>query len=354
MLQKSHLGKTKEKLKNEEPIDLVYTTMDDSYLKKDETYLNNSNDVSSEKYVWLSTLPNIIEMSSTFMKQHLFSLPYQQSLQNIEESTLLRFLCFSGGFALVISNILSLLDFLRIFTGPLMYVLHIYQAFFGCVIMILEAHEYSFLHHLKPWMLQWFRFLTVPAGKGAFYLFVGSLGVALWMSNFLVFLIGVYMVCMGITLISFYLHRRSVLKQQSKAQNLLFTSINNEANLITHCKTDDTLLYNSSTNDDQTTNSTYYVPKSHKWMSTSLEDDLKSNDTSDLSTQHEQDDKTFKETQDMKIYSYKMTNHQYKHSDTSSDFYTPFQTALPKISSHLHKQDDKVFSFQSQHYKNCT
>lgn len=77
-----------------------------------------------------------------------------------------------------------------------------YQGFFGVVTMIVEAKNWDCFDHFKPWMTEWFRFLTVPAGKGAFYLFVGSLGVSLWLRNFFSFIVGLYMSFMGVVCIA--------------------------------------------------------------------------------------------------------------------------------------------------------
>lgn len=121
----------------------------------------------------------------------------RQCVQMGEGPTLLRFLCFVGGFAMVVSSVLSMINVFSLFTGPSTYVLQLYQGFFGIITMVIEAKDWDCLDQFKPWMVEWFRFLTVPAGKGAFYVFIGSLGISLWVRNFLAFTVGMYMASMG-------------------------------------------------------------------------------------------------------------------------------------------------------------
>lgn len=126
----------------------------------------------------------------------------RQCVEMGEGPSVLRVLCFIGGLGMLISSILSLINILSLLTGPSTYVLQIYQGFFGIITMIVEAKDWDCFDQLKPWMSHWFRFLTVPAGKGAFYIFVGSLGVSLWIRNLLAFTVGLYMAGMGLSCIA--------------------------------------------------------------------------------------------------------------------------------------------------------
>ena len=40
--------------------------------------------------------------------------------------------------------------------------------------MVIEAKDIPPLERLRPFFFSWFRFLTVPGGKGCFYLFYGE------------------------------------------------------------------------------------------------------------------------------------------------------------------------------------
>lgn len=126
----------------------------------------------------------------------------RQCVQMGEGPTLLRLLCFVGGLVMLTSSILSVVNVFGLLTSPSTYVLQLYQGFFGLIIMVVEAKDWDCFDQFKPWMTEWFRFLTVPAGKGAFYLFVGSLGVSLWVRNLLSFTVGLYMAFMGIVCIA--------------------------------------------------------------------------------------------------------------------------------------------------------
>lgn len=130
------------------------------------------------------------------MGQNIF-YHQRQCVQMGEGPTLLRFLCFLGGFAMVVSSVLSMLNVFSLITSPSTYVLQVYQGFFGVITMIVEAKDWECLDQFKPWMIEWFRFLTVPAGKGAFYVFIGSLGISLWVRNLLAFTVGLYMASLG-------------------------------------------------------------------------------------------------------------------------------------------------------------
>lgn len=126
----------------------------------------------------------------------------RQCVQMGEGPTLLRLLCFLGGLVMLTSSIISVVNVFALLTAPSTYVLQMYQGFFGVITMIVEAKDWDCFDQFKPWMTEWFRFLTVPAGKGAFYLFVGSLGVSLWVRNLLSFTVGLYMAFMGVVCIA--------------------------------------------------------------------------------------------------------------------------------------------------------
>lgn len=103
---------------------------------------------------------------------------------------------------MVVSSVISLINIVAVLRSPSTYVLQLYQGFFGIVTMIIEAKDWECFDQLKPWIAQWFRFLSVPAGKGAFYVFVGSLGISLWIRNLLSFMVGLYMVFLGVVCVA--------------------------------------------------------------------------------------------------------------------------------------------------------
>eukprot|EP00920_Eleutheroschizon_duboscqi_P038086 GHVT01091067.1.p1 GENE.GHVT01091067.1~~GHVT01091067.1.p1 ORF type:complete len:174 (-),score=20.52 GHVT01091067.1:205-726(-) len=96
--------------------------------------------------------------------------------QKIGEGPLpVRALCFMGGLALVVTSLLTIINVFSVVTKPASYILQVYMCIFGLMTMVVEAKDFYFLDRLKPFWYEWCKFLTVPGGKGAFYLFIGQL-----------------------------------------------------------------------------------------------------------------------------------------------------------------------------------
>eukprot|EP00922_Rhytidocystis_sp_ex-Travisia-forbesii_P051884 GHVS01077018.1.p1 GENE.GHVS01077018.1~~GHVS01077018.1.p1 ORF type:complete len:231 (+),score=34.18 GHVS01077018.1:99-791(+) len=110
----------------------------------------------------------------------------------------LRALCFVGGMALTVCSVIYACFIFTILTAPAVYVLHIYEAVFGVVVMVLEAKDMQCLSNFKQFVGEWLKFTTVPGGKGAFYFFIGSLAVSMFNRNLALFISGLYMCAMGV------------------------------------------------------------------------------------------------------------------------------------------------------------
>eukprot|EP00921_Rhytidocystis_pertsovi_P022812 GHVQ01036360.1.p1 GENE.GHVQ01036360.1~~GHVQ01036360.1.p1 ORF type:complete len:290 (+),score=65.20 GHVQ01036360.1:586-1455(+) len=122
----------------------------------------------------------------------------------------LRALCFVGGAAITATSMMYLVFFFHFLTGPAVYILHVYEVLFGITAMVIEAKDMQFLSRFKAFVEDWLKFITVPGGKGAFYFFIGSLGVSLFTRNLALFVAGAYMAVMGIicVLVHFGLQRQ--------------------------------------------------------------------------------------------------------------------------------------------------
>eukprot|EP00922_Rhytidocystis_sp_ex-Travisia-forbesii_P007508 GHVS01010956.1.p1 GENE.GHVS01010956.1~~GHVS01010956.1.p1 ORF type:complete len:233 (+),score=32.83 GHVS01010956.1:323-1021(+) len=122
----------------------------------------------------------------------------------------LRALCFVGGLGLTVCSTVYVCFIFSILTAPAIYVLHVYEAVFGVVVMVLEAKDMNCLSNFKQFVGEWLKFTTVPGGKGAFYFFIGSLAISMFNRNLALFIAGVYMCAMGIIcgLVHFGLERQ--------------------------------------------------------------------------------------------------------------------------------------------------
>lgn len=125
----------------------------------------------------------------------------------------LRFLCFLGGLMTVLSAGLACLNIFSFFIDPSDYILQIYLVMFGALTMVVEAKDMPPLEKLRPFFFSWFRFLTVPGGKGSFYLFYGSLSISLWRSSFILALVGIYTASMGVVCVLVHFGMRQELQQ---------------------------------------------------------------------------------------------------------------------------------------------
>lgn len=125
----------------------------------------------------------------------------------------LRFLCFVGGLVTVLIAGLACLNVFSFIVDPSNYILQVYLVLFGLLTMVVEAKDIPPLERLRPFFFSWFRFLTVPGGKGCFYLFYGSLSISLWRSSFILALIGIYTASMGVVCVLVHFGMRHELQQ---------------------------------------------------------------------------------------------------------------------------------------------
>eukprot|EP00917_Polyrhabdina_sp_WS-2016_P030462 GHVP01064996.1.p1 GENE.GHVP01064996.1~~GHVP01064996.1.p1 ORF type:complete len:152 (+),score=16.39 GHVP01064996.1:381-836(+) len=86
--------------------------------------------------------------------------------------------------------------------------MHIYLIFFGFVTMGIEAKDIDFLENWKSIISTWMKFLTVPGGKGSFYIFCGITGVSLCSSNWVALILGCFAIVLGIICIMVHLGLR--------------------------------------------------------------------------------------------------------------------------------------------------
>eukprot|EP01070_Trichotokara_eunicae_P012127 Trichotokara_eunicae@DN8573_c0_g1_i1.p1 len=82
----------------------------------------------------------------------------------------LRALCALGGIATFCFSLPSIVNVFSFMAGPAVYALHVYLAFFGICTVAVEAKDVRWLDGIRPWVTEWLKCLTVPAGKGAFYM----------------------------------------------------------------------------------------------------------------------------------------------------------------------------------------
>ena len=108
-----------------------------------------------------------------------------------------RILAFMGGFAMIISNGIAILDrfFSFNFAGAM---IALYEVFFGVIIIMLEAPG-PFSKQLDAKIRFHAKFLEFTWGRGALYFFCGSLQVSNW--NMLDWAVGGFMIFVGITAI---------------------------------------------------------------------------------------------------------------------------------------------------------
>lgn len=132
-------------------------------------------------------------------------------------------LCILGGAALVAAGFLGLLNFLN----PLALVVNFYNCVFGLVIIILELQYHSLgrncLSSPRKYVEENVKFLSTSGGRGMFYLYVGSVNLAMW--TFFGFLIGGAMCGLGVMSVVVACHTRSKLvKAQNKLKELIGAS----------------------------------------------------------------------------------------------------------------------------------
>ncbi|KEP61665.1 UNVERIFIED_CONTAM: hypothetical protein HHA_267300 [Hammondia hammondi] len=125
----------------------------------------------------------------------------------------LRALCFVGGLVLIAVTVLQIMNIFSVVGNPASYILQLFVMMFGVAICVIEAKDFEQLERLQPLFVTWFKFLTVPLGKGLFYILVGAICVSLWSSNFLLLFVGGYMVLMGIMCVMVHFGMRHQLQR---------------------------------------------------------------------------------------------------------------------------------------------
>ncbi|PFH36842.1 hypothetical protein BESB_050340 [Besnoitia besnoiti] len=126
----------------------------------------------------------------------------------------LRALCFLGGIALIGVSALQIVNIVSAVGNPASYILQFFLMMFGVAICVVEAKDLEHLERLKPFFANWFRFLTVPLGKGLFYILIGTISLSLWTSNFLLLFVGGYMILMGIMCVMVHFGLRQQLQRR--------------------------------------------------------------------------------------------------------------------------------------------
>mmetsp|Transcript_78585 Transcript_78585/g.138519 ORF Transcript_78585/g.138519 Transcript_78585/m.138519 type:complete len:191 (-) Transcript_78585:97-669(-) len=115
-------------------------------------------------------------------------------------------LCFVGGFATGVLGLLGFIDIFDLLLDPLEYLVNAYQMAFGLTVCVIEAppewvDKSEKLKKAQRFIREFAKFLTTFGGRGLFYLFQGSLDLAL-NSVSLTFFVGCYMCCMGVLCIA--------------------------------------------------------------------------------------------------------------------------------------------------------
>jgi len=106
-------------------------------------------------------------------------------------------LCLIGGVCMTVSGVLGLFGVLF---SPLHAVIEGYMCIFGVMIIMMEGSKYLCPINLKETVLREAKFLAVLNGRGAFYVFLGTLLLTQW-PNFFDVLIGIYMVLLGFVMV---------------------------------------------------------------------------------------------------------------------------------------------------------
>ncbi|CBZ50812.1 conserved hypothetical protein [Neospora caninum Liverpool] len=125
----------------------------------------------------------------------------------------LRALCFVGGVGLIAVTVLQIMNIFSMVGNPASYILQFFLMMFGVAICVVEAKDLEQLERLQPFFATWFKFLTVPLGKGLFYILVGAICLSLWTSNFFLLFVGGYMVLMGIMCVMIHFGLRHQLQR---------------------------------------------------------------------------------------------------------------------------------------------
>jgi len=109
-----------------------------------------------------------------------------------------RVAALAGGFVMILQGFYSFLgEFLTL--SMLQAILDIYTFFFGFVIVMLEGRGFLYPSSVKALLARQAKFLTLLNGRGALYVFLGTLRIAQW-PDLGATLLGWYMVLLGLTM----------------------------------------------------------------------------------------------------------------------------------------------------------
>eukprot|EP00933_Yihiella_yeosuensis_P028319 TRINITY_DN22133_c0_g3_i1.p1 TRINITY_DN22133_c0_g3~~TRINITY_DN22133_c0_g3_i1.p1 ORF type:complete len:197 (-),score=42.96 TRINITY_DN22133_c0_g3_i1:170-760(-) len=116
-------------------------------------------------------------------------------------------LCFIGGLITCLFGFLGLFDIFGVLVDPLEYVINAYQMAFGFTVCVIEApqewvEKSPRLEKAQKFIFEFAKFLTTFGGRGAFYLFQGSLALSITSMASLSFILGFYMSGLGVLCIA--------------------------------------------------------------------------------------------------------------------------------------------------------
>lgn len=117
-----------------------------------------------------------------------------------------RMLALCGGGTMAVLGFLGVISSLL---NPFSAVVSLYFLFFGCVIVMLEAKNKFYPEKIRTIVVAEFKFLMYLNGRGAFYVFVGTLLMS--QSSFIESLLGLYMVIVGCIMIGVGSHANNKL-----------------------------------------------------------------------------------------------------------------------------------------------
>lgn len=122
----------------------------------------------------------------------------------VEGPKSLRAVAFIGGVGTALTSLVAACHGATFVASVPVAALLIYQLFFGVATLTIEAKNLRLFEAIQPWLNEWFPFLSVPLGKGLFYLFTGVLGLSIWQSHVFVAAAGGFMCLIGILYICVY------------------------------------------------------------------------------------------------------------------------------------------------------
>eukprot|EP01071_Lankesteria_metandrocarpae_P003857 Lankesteria_metandrocarpae@DN3220_c0_g1_i3.p1 len=146
----------------------------------------------------------LLQMGADAWNQNAPDLDISGLRKELEGPMPLRAMCGFAGFALTVCACLGMLNLPAMVTHPARFLLQIYEAVFGLVICGVELKDASTLSGVREIAYKWMPFLSVVGGKGAFYIFVGSLGAAFGFINMLIFVPAMVVLACGVILVLYH------------------------------------------------------------------------------------------------------------------------------------------------------